>query len=66
MRFLVILCIIASIFAVSLDKAVAYLISHAESRSIGKCGLYVHRALEAVASIHICQGPLINIGQMDF
>lgn len=47
MRFLVILCIIASIFTVSLDKAVAYLISHAENRSIGKCGLYVHRALEA-------------------
>ena len=47
MKFLLILCIVASIFAVNFDAAIAYLISHAEPKSIGKCGLYVHRALEA-------------------
>ena len=47
MRLLVVLCIISSIFAVNLDEAVSYLIKNALSKSINKCGLYVHRALEA-------------------
>lgn len=47
MRFVVVLCIIASIFTINFDAAVNYLVNNAQPNSIGKCGLFVHRALEA-------------------
>ena len=47
MRFLVIICIISSIFTVDFEAAIAYLIKNCLLKSVGKSELYIFRALEA-------------------
>ena len=47
MRFLIALSIITAIFSINFNAAVNYLKTHAKADSSNKCGLFVHRALEA-------------------
>lgn len=47
MRQFILLCIISAIISIDFSAAVRYLETHANPKSINKCGLFVHRALEA-------------------
>lgn len=47
MRKILLLCLIAIIASIDINKAVDYLISHAEPKSTGWCAKYVANALEA-------------------
>ena len=47
MKKLILLCFLACILTVDIDRAVQYLISHAEPQSVGLCAGYVAAALQA-------------------